>query len=630
MALHPSVVERLARLAPDQRAAATAPPGPVLCIAPAGSGKTTTLVARIAWLVSEGADPSEICAVTFNKRAADELGERLATALEPLGLVPGAVRVRTFHALGREILRSAGRSVEPLVDRGAVLRSLYPRIRADRLRVLDDAFSRFKLEEGIRAEDIASAWAGAGAWSGAAADAGPTGGLAATLPVPGQPELSAFVAYQARLAAAKALDFDDLVVEALRLLETDAGALAEWRRACTHLLVDEVQDVDRTQLRLAIQLAAPAHRIFLVGDDDQSIYGWRLADVRRVLSIAEVLPGVRRVDLVTNYRCPRPVVHRAVRLIAGNRERFVKEIQPRAGAAGRLTLAAEPDGELESLRRFLAAPLAAQHTRAVLARTNRELLEPVAVALDIGVAFRAPGVRLLIEDPALDEVLDEIHRGTPAGMPLLRRLGALEGRGVRHDPLPADPDAVSVGRGGLLRALLGWAPRFPDLESLEAAIHERRRRLETLRRDDAPTAFATVHGTKGLEFDEVAVIGLTEGRFPSARSVGGAADPARAMEEERRLAYVAWTRARRSLTLIYDRTAPSPFLLEAFTPDELGLDRDLQEERTRPNRASPRPAPRGGGPPRPDAVARATAAATAGERARSVRPHRRGRAAQGP
>src|SRR5438477_12058664 len=107
MSLHPAVEDRLARLAPDQRAAATALPGPVLCVAPAGSGKTTTLVARIAWLVDSETAPDAICAVTFNKRAADELEARLTDALQPLGVPAGRVRVRTFHALGREILRAA-------------------------------------------------------------------------------------------------------------------------------------------------------------------------------------------------------------------------------------------------------------------------------------------------------------------------------------------------------------------------------------------------------------------------------------------------------------------------------------------------------------------------------------------
>src|SRR6476619_2920514 len=108
MPLHPSVDDRLSRLAPDQRAAATAPPGPVLCVAPAGSGKTTTLVARIAWRIATGTDPAGICALTFNKRAADELAQRLDDALAPLGVERGTVRVRTIHALGREVLGDDG------------------------------------------------------------------------------------------------------------------------------------------------------------------------------------------------------------------------------------------------------------------------------------------------------------------------------------------------------------------------------------------------------------------------------------------------------------------------------------------------------------------------------------------
>ena len=107
----------------------------------------------------------------------------------------------------------------------------------------------------------------------------------------------AFVAYERALAERGGVDFDDLVRGALAALEHDAALLGKWRERCMHLLVDEVQDVDRSQLRLALLLAAPANRIFLVGDDDQSIYGWRLADVRRVLAIGASLPGLRRVDL---------------------------------------------------------------------------------------------------------------------------------------------------------------------------------------------------------------------------------------------------------------------------------------------------------------------------------------------
>src|SRR4051812_4741421 len=291
-----AVADRLDRLAPDQRAAATAPPGPILCVAPAGSGKTTTLVARVAWLIGSGAAPPEsIVAITFNRRAAEELGERLATALAPLGLGASSVRVRTFHALGLEILRDAGARVEPLLDRMAVLRLIAPDADAAGWRRMDTAFSRLKLDLGVTAEEVA------------------------TDPEPG-PIARAFLAYEAELASQGGLDFDDLVARSLRLLESDAAVLARWRGQATDLLVDEAQDLDRAQLRLALLLAAPANRIFLVGDDDQSIYGWRLADVRRLLGLAETsLPGLRRVDLVTNFRCPRSVIERSVRLIEHNR-----------------------------------------------------------------------------------------------------------------------------------------------------------------------------------------------------------------------------------------------------------------------------------------------------------------------
>jgi len=246
MDLHPSVAERLARLAPDQRAAATAPPGPSLCIAPAGSGKTTTLVARAAWLIATGTPPDGIRAITFNKRAAVEMTERLDAAVGPLGISPGAVRVRTFHALGREILRDAGVAVDPLVDRAAILAEVAPWADDASLLRLDTVVSRLKVELCVGAAQVAS---------------DPEAG----------PFARAFVAYETAVAASGGLDFDDLILRAIERLEADPLLLARWRGHCRELLVDEVQDVDRAQLRLALLLAAPANRIFLVGDDDQSL-----------------------------------------------------------------------------------------------------------------------------------------------------------------------------------------------------------------------------------------------------------------------------------------------------------------------------------------------------------------------
>ncbi len=530
---HPAVQERLDRLTPDQRAAATAAPGPVLCVASAGSGKTTTLVARIAWLVDGGISPDTVAAITFNKRAAEELGVRLDAAVAVLGVKPRAIRVRTFHALGREILRDAGRSVEPLIDRAALLAEIWPDISAAEIGRLDMVFSRLKLDLGVSAADIE-----------ADIEAGPLA--------------RSFVAYEQGLADRGGLDFDDLVRDALGALDTDTALLARWRGRCSHLLVDEVQDVDRSQLRLALLLAAPANRIFLVGDDDQSIYGWRLADVRRVLALGELLPGLRRVDLEVNHRCPAPVVERAVRLIEHNRERFAKVIRSRPQAPGSLILAPDATDEPARTERLLRSWPEDDGTRAILARTNRELRPAVVAAMALGIPFRAPSVELLIDDPGLDGLLALIAPDTDPSMPLLVRVGA-----VRR--------VVSEAERDLATALLAWAAPYPDLGAFAAAIAATRALLAELRRDDARLSMATAHSTKGTEFDHVAVIGLEEGRFPSGRALAEAEDRGRALEEERRLGYVAWTRARRTLTLSYDPSVPSPFLLEAFTPAELGL-----------------------------------------------------------
>jgi DNA helicase II / ATP-dependent DNA helicase PcrA len=529
MQLHPSVTERLARLAPDQRAAATAPPGPVLCVAPAGSGKTTTLVARICWLVAGGTDPATVTAVTFNKRAADELGERLLAALAPLELEGDPPRVRTFHALGREILIDAGVSVEGLIDRAEVLTKLNGGpLPPARLRRLDDAFSRLKLDLGADAQTVR------------------LGPIGVPLDI-----VHAFIAYEGWLADHDAVDFDDLVVRALAQLKSDPALLERWRRRCAVLLVDEVQDVDRSQLELAVLLAGDARDVFLVGDDDQTIYAWRLADVRRVLGLAGRLPGLRRVDLVTNYRCPKPVVERAVRLIEGNRERFAKTIRAGPVAAGALLLAPDGGDEVARARRLLKGwARAAPGIHAVLARTNAELAPYAAVAIELGIAYRAAEDGLLLDEPRLDELL--------AGLP-----------SAGH---PAVHLARTAGADPLARALLAWSVPHRSAAGLRLAVDEARRLRAQLRRDDAELVLATAHGTKGLEFDHVAVIGMDDGVFPSRRTIEEHADPIRALEEERRLAYVAWTRARRSLLLVYDPAAPSQFLGEAFTAQELGID----------------------------------------------------------
>ena len=527
----------LARLSPDQRAAATAAPGPILCVAPAGAGKTTTLVARVAIRVADGTPPDRIRAVTFNRRAAAELRERLDATLVPFGVAPGTVRVATFHALGLEILRDGGHGPGTIADRAEVLRGLWPAVPRASRALLDDVISRAKLDPG----------------------AGP---MPDALRAPA-------AAYAAQLTAAGAVDLDDLVAGAVALLRADETVLTRWRELCSELLVDEVQDVDATQLELALTLAGPAARIFLVGDDDQSIYGWRLADVRRVIGLAGLLPGLRRFDLIVNRRCPAPVVDRAVRLVSHNSERFVKVVRARPGATGRLVLVPEGADEQRTVAAVMGGwPDAGTH--AILARTNRELLVGMAVALELRLPFRADRLPDLVSDPRVDALLDaadEQPEGLPPAARLLRGAARFDGafgpRGAAAEPEEGPTDREVVA------AVLGWAGRHRTLAGLREAVGETRVLLASLRRDDAPLTLASVHATKGLEFDDVLVLGMSRGRFPSDRSVAGAADPARTLEEERRLAYVAWTRARRSLTLVFDAAAPSSFLLEAFDADEM-------------------------------------------------------------
>ena len=262
-----------------------------------------------------------------------------------------------------------------------------------------------------------------------------------------------------------------------------------------------------------------------------------------------------------NYRCPAPVVERAVRLVEHNRERFAKRIRPGPAADGTLVLAPDASDDPIRLERAMGRWPDDGSTRAVLARTNRELIPAVIVALSAGIPFRAARIDLPLEDPGLDDALVAAQNLARPGESPLLAIGRL-----RASTTDGPTERIAA-------MLLGWAPGFADLGAFLDAVSDARRRLAELRRDDALLTLATAHATKGLEFDHVVIVGMEAARFPSARAVDGAQDPARAYEEERRLAYVAWTRARRSLTLLYDPASPSPFLLEAFSAEELGLSR---------------------------------------------------------
>jgi len=240
----------LASLDPEQRAAATLPDGPAMVIAPAGSGKTTTLIARLAVLLGRGVAADRIGVVTFNRDAAAELAARIAGQLAPH--VPGAeaIEVRTLHAMARQVLLDAGRPVRLLADRLPLLRAARRRALAERPGVADGADPPPDPPDAAALDAIISAWKVEGR----------------TPP----PEAAATVdAFAALMAIRGQIDFDDLVVGAVAALDADPHLRRRWQARFSHLLVDEFQDVDAAQLRLVRLLAAPEDNLFVVGDDDQ-------------------------------------------------------------------------------------------------------------------------------------------------------------------------------------------------------------------------------------------------------------------------------------------------------------------------------------------------------------------------
>jgi superfamily I DNA/RNA helicase len=308
-------------------------------------------------------------------------------------------------------------------------------------------------------------------------------------------------------------------------------------------------------------LAEPEQNLFVVGDDDQTIYAWRLADVRRILGFSELYPGARRVQLATNYRCPPPAVVASRRLIEANVERFAKRIEPTPGRrldpAAMVMMSSAAHDSPDRLAAFAAE--AANHGRCcVLARTRAEL-GPIALALLRAGHPHATTLATPLEAEPVRALLDAARRLQPAATPFATLLRLRAMRGWRRGD---DDDALGDDDHAALDALLGWAAAFARLDCFLAAGDEVTKRLATLRDPAAPIELVTVHGAKGREWPTVVVIGFEEERFPNRRALLGATDAGRALEEERRLGYVALTRATRRLVLAFDPARPSRFLQE--------------------------------------------------------------------
>ena len=526
----------LTALDPEQRAAATLPDGPAQIIAPAGSGKTTTMVARLAVLLTRGVAPERICVVTFNKDAATDLAARVERRLAALVSDATSIEIRTLHALARQVLLDAGEGRNILADR-------LPLLRAARRRAHTPEDAAVSLEPS-KLDTSLSAWKVEGREP----------------PPDTRPILEA---YADLLRIRGAVDFDDLVVRACELLETDARLRLRWQSRFLHVCVDEFQDVDAAQLRLVRLLAAPEDNLFVVGDDDQTIYAWRLADVRRILRFSADYPDARRVMLATNYRCPPSVIAASARMVAANHERFDKPIRAPADARDDVRSisawnTSRPDWS-GGMARLAAVEDAAGRSICFLSRTRGELT-PILLALTHAGVRHATAIAPLVESERVVALVDAARGVETTEHPfhVLRRLRI--GRGwVRDNPAA---DSIGDDEHAALDALMGWTTGFATLKAFVPAYDAARARIAALRDPSAPVELATVHASKGREWETVVLIGFESDRIPNRRSLTDADDPNRALEEERRLAYVALTRATRQLILAFDPARPSPFLIE--------------------------------------------------------------------
>ncbi len=596
-------------LNPEQRAAVDHPGGPLLVVAGAGSGKTRVLTARVARLIERGNAPEAILAFTFTNRAAREMRERIARAV---GGAAERLWVGTFHATAVRILR---REAEVLgIPRGFAIYD-----REDQESVLREILSRPEGDDD--ASRVGPVLARISDAKNALVGPEEMGRLAAS---PAERRIAeCYTLYQRALRANHALDFDDLIAEVVRLFREHAETGRRYSRRFEHVLVDEYQDTNHAQFRMVEALAGEHRNLFVVGDDDQSIYGWRGADLRNVLDFERSFPGAVVVRLEQNYRSTGNILRAANAVIANNRRRQGKRLwcEREDGPRLRFALAADEVEEARRIRRFLSERVrrgGRLDECAVLYRTNaqsraletelrrslipyeivggvafyqrrevKDLLAYLRLAVNPAdaVAFwriwntprrgLGDGVRARVEErmaalgvPPLEALralaascvltraacagaaglialLDQL-RGSldqPPDRVLVRLLeesgylATFDGddnaseRRANVEELVAAAAAFAGTRGGALEDFLAETALVSDMDRLAEGADR--------------TLLLTAHSAKGLEFRAVIVAGLEEGLFPhAASSVDGPG-----LEEERRLFYVALTRAQDEVLL---------------------------------------------------------------------------------
>jgi len=561
-----------------QREAVTSLVAPLAILAGAGSGKTRVLTRRIAWQAAEGiVDPRHVLAVTFTRKAAGELSDRLGG----LG-VRRVVTSGTFHGLALAQLRRRW------LDRGEPV----PAILERKSRILAPLLGGGP-SVGSEAAEVAGEieWAkarlvGPDGYEPAVAAAG------RATPRPAGEIASLYARYETEKARRGVVDFDDLLWRLADALETDAEFAAVIRWRYRHLFVDEFQDVNPAQFRLIRLWLGERRDLCVVGDDDQAVYGFTGADAGYLVHFARHFPGAGVVRLEENYRSTPQVLAAAHSVLPGGPRR-TKPLRPTVpdGPVPTVTAHGSDRDEAAAVARALQAahqPGAPWAGTAVLYRTNAQSAPLEAALRAAGVPCRVRGAARFLDRPVVAAALEELRRAAAAapGLPLVAHLAGLAGWAEEDG---AGGEAARRERREHVDVLVRLGHDYLAIDEGTGNATGFVAWLVTVLAEEEPAAadaveLLTFHKAKGLEWPVVYVTGLERGLVPIAY-----AETPAALAEERRLLYVALTRAERELHLSWAQRRtlggremarqPSPYLvsieaaLAAFGP---GGDGDWQ------------------------------------------------------
>ncbi len=593
---------------PGQERAIRHTAGAAQVFAGPGSGKTYVIVHRIRQLITgQRIDPSHILVITFTKAAALEMQERFFRLMEP---ERPPVRFGTFHAVFYHILKQSAQYRDYVIITESERRKL--------IRQIIHMHKRFAC---LQEEDMDSVTASVSACK--------TSSVIKQLPVQKITEQDiVFLTeeYTAYLREFGQMDFDDILCHCHALLTGQPDILIRWQTQFQYILIDEFQDISPKQYEIVKLLAAPENHLFIVGDDDQSIYGFRGASPGIMRDFMQDYPEACRIFLDVNYRCSRQIVDAAGRVIGENRNRIGKQVRAahEDGAGVQLQIFASAAEEEEKLVEALAQKKKQEllDTCAIICRTNYDcamwaqtlrrqkipfimkeapknrfrhfVIQDIMayLALAQGELVRKHflrimnrPVRYLRREAASGEriserALTDYYKDTPMLQERIRKLfGDLKclcamkpylqihyvRKVIGYDSYLLDKYGTDKAREFLdaASAFQEFAKGFRTVSEISDYISQYEERLQTIQtcdREENGIRLMTMHASKGLEFDTVYLPDCQEGRIPSARS-----QTAEEIEEERRMFYVAMTRARRELYLMAykgksGKDVPSRFL----------------------------------------------------------------------